>query len=69
MRDDDDDDDDDDNDTNIQYEAIDAPNDNDYHEPRPQNLNWLIFFKVTINPVFQYVYSNQLNQLVTNEAI
>ncbi len=52
MRDDDDDDDDDENDTNIQYEAIDAPNDNDYHEPRPQNLNWLIFFKVTINPIF-----------------
>jgi hypothetical protein len=29
----DDDDDDDDNDTNIHDEAIDAPNDNDYHEP------------------------------------
>jgi hypothetical protein len=28
-----DDDDDDDNDTNILDEAIEAPNDNDYHEP------------------------------------
>jgi hypothetical protein len=36
---DDDDDDDDDNDTNILDEAIEAPNDNDCHEPRPQHLN------------------------------
>ncbi len=35
----DDDDDDDDDDTNIPDEAIEPPNDNDYHEPRPQHLN------------------------------
>ncbi len=32
-------DDDDDNDTNIHDEAIEALNDNDYHEPRPQHPN------------------------------
>jgi hypothetical protein len=32
-------DDDDDNNTNIHYEAIEAPNDNGYHEPQPQHLN------------------------------
>ncbi len=35
-------DDDDDNDTNIIDEVIEAPNDNDYHEPRPQNPNHAI---------------------------
>ncbi len=37
--DDDDDDDDDDNDTNILDEAIEAPTNNDYHEPQPQHPN------------------------------
>jgi len=32
-------DDDDANDTNIHDEAIEAPNDNDYHEPWPQHPN------------------------------
>jgi len=32
-------DDDDDNDTNIPDQAIEAPNDSDYHEPRPQHPN------------------------------
>jgi len=32
-------DDDDDNDTNIPDESIEAPNDSDYHEPRPQHPN------------------------------
>jgi hypothetical protein len=33
-------DDDDDNDTNIlDDQAIEAPNDSDYHEPRPQHQN------------------------------
>ncbi len=36
------DDDDDDNDTNIFDEAIEAPNDSDYHEPQPQNPNLAI---------------------------
>jgi hypothetical protein len=30
---------DDDNDTDILNEAIEVPNDNDYHEPRPQHPN------------------------------
>jgi hypothetical protein len=30
-------DDDDDNDTKFLDEVIEAPNDNEYHEPRPQN--------------------------------
>jgi hypothetical protein len=34
--------DDDDDDTNISDESIEAPNDNDYHEPRPQNPNLAI---------------------------
>jgi len=37
-----DDDDDDDNDINILDEAIEAPNDSDYHEPWPQHLNFAI---------------------------
>jgi len=34
-----DDDDDDDNDIDIPHEAIEAPNDSEYHEPRPQHPN------------------------------
>ncbi len=36
------DDDDDDDDTNILNEAIEAPNDSDYHELQPQHPNLVI---------------------------
>jgi hypothetical protein len=39
-----DDDDDNDNDIDIPNEAIEAPNDNDYHELRPQHPNLAISY-------------------------